>query len=156
MATRIRRAAVPRTRHDLLELPRVIQVVQPHEQERFSPVEGPEHPVLDGRMQTSLGVGAQDAREERGPIALEDRPPLAGRVRPRLRVAGTRAGRTIVEDAHDPVAEVAPRRHHVRHDLVRAPLLGLRTLLEPRAGHGLGRRAQLRHGGTHGLDHVRG
>src|SRR5262249_62379967 len=54
---------------DLLELTRMVEVVQPEEQERLPPVERPEHPVLDAAIEGAVRRRAEHPREERVAIA---------------------------------------------------------------------------------------
>src|SRR5262249_57461301 len=69
---------------DLLELTRMVEVVQPEEQERLPPVERPEHPVLDAAIEGAVRRRAEHPREERVAIAREEGAPLRGRARRRV------------------------------------------------------------------------
>src|SRR5580765_996175 len=96
-------------RRDLLELARVIEIVDADEQERLAPVEQAEEAVGDRLLEPGCRVRAQRAREQRLAIPVEDREPLRGRVarrrRPLVSVAPL-ARRLAVERLYDSLAEV--------------------------------------------------
>ena len=98
---------------DLPELTGVVEVVQPHEQQRLAPVQRAEHGMRDRAVEARRGSArAAPARSSAARSRSSSRQPLVERAA-RRRLTGRdvprRAGRPAVENAHDAVAEVRAR-----------------------------------------------
>src|SRR5437773_4007634 len=103
---------------DLLQLARMVEVVQAHEEKRLAPVERPEHSVLDGPLEIGQRIGLPHAIEQGLAVTrVEARPLRSGaQGRPGISLILHAGGRRRhVQGAHYATPEVDACRVDIGH-----------------------------------------